>query len=264
MKCTTGRHCTEPRAGWLTFRNPSMIRRWAELPATRQPQPRAQGAAMQRAAPAGARLGDLPNSQAARGQQAVFLGWAAPCAVPCSFDVCALHDYRRSNQSAPRNLSNSRVPRKGLQQLERWWLSSMGSLASRWSLARTAAWALAPLFGSLLSRWHQQMNSWILLALALESNQRWAKSCSQKSFCSLFFFNVNLKKIRKKKKNQPLLVSCNGGGKWQRSAAAGAWGKMAARQQSRVLPPSAEGHRGGIGAGPGTAAGITRRFVCVV
>lgn len=40
----------------------------------------------------------------------------APAAVPCSFDVdvCVLHDYRRSNQSAPRNLSNSRVPRKGL------------------------------------------------------------------------------------------------------------------------------------------------------
>lgn len=27
--------------------------------------------------------------------------------------MCVLHDYRRSNQSAPRNLSNSRVPRKG-------------------------------------------------------------------------------------------------------------------------------------------------------
>lgn len=78
--------------------------------------------------------------------------------------TCVLHDYRRSNQSAPRNLSNSRVPRKGLQQLERWWLSSMVSLASYWSLARTAVQVLAPLFGSLLSCWHQQMNSWILLA----------------------------------------------------------------------------------------------------
>lgn len=186
MKRTTRRHCTEPQAGRLTSRSPSASGRRAELPGTKQPQPRRQGAAMQRAAPAGARLGDLPNSLAARGQQAVFLGWAAPSAVPCSFDVCALHGYRRSNQSAPRNLSNSRVPRKGLQQLERWWLSSMGSLASRWSLARTAARALAPLFGSLLSRWHRQMNSWILLALALESNQKGAKSCSQKKF--LFSF----------------------------------------------------------------------------
>lgn len=39
-----------------------------------------------------------------------------PAPLTCA---CVLHDYRRSNQSAPRNLSNSRVPRKGLQQLER-------------------------------------------------------------------------------------------------------------------------------------------------
>lgn len=59
---------------------------------------------------------------------------------------------------------------------------------SSWSADDSAAWALwpladpwqgrqpralAPLFGSVLSRWHQQMNSWILLlALALESNQK--------------------------------------------------------------------------------------------
>lgn len=46
------------------------------------------------------------------------------------------------------------------------------SLAACWSLARIPVQVLTPLFGSVISRWHQQINSWILLALAFESSQQ--------------------------------------------------------------------------------------------
>lgn len=38
-------------------------------------------------------------------------------------------------------------------------------------------------------------------------------------------------------------------------------GRTPARPRPAALP---QGHGGGLGAGPGTAAGITGRFVCVV
>lgn len=145
--------CTESLPGLFDFWNASTSGRQTELPGTEvalclQEEPRAA-----------AQFPQVPHSPEPGGARPAgcVLALSSPqllllAPLTC---VCVLHDYRRSNQSAPRNLSNSRVPRKGLQQLERWWLSSMVSLASCWSLARTAVQVLAPLFGSLLSCWHQ-------------------------------------------------------------------------------------------------------------